>query len=46
MPVEDLHATIYHALGIPPDTAYVVEKRPVYVTKDGIGVPAKAVFAQ
>ena len=28
VPIEDLHATIYHALGIPPDTAYVVEKRP------------------
>jgi hypothetical protein len=45
MPVEDLHATIYHALGIPPDTSYVVEKRPVYVTKDGIGKPAKELFA-
>ena len=42
MPVEDLHATIYHALGIPPDTSYLVEKRPVFVTKDGIGKPAKA----
>jgi uncharacterized protein (DUF1501 family) len=45
MPVEDLHATIYHALGIPPDTAYVAEKRPVFVTKDGIGKPAKELFA-
>ena len=35
--MEDLHATIYHALGIPPDTAYVVERRPVYVTRDGKG---------
>jgi arylsulfatase A-like enzyme len=45
LPVEDLHATIYHALGIPPETSYVVEKRPVYVTKDGIGKPAKELFA-
>ncbi len=45
LPVEDLHATIFHALGIPPDAAYVVEKRPVYVTKDGIGKPAKELFA-
>ena len=45
MPVEDLHATIYHALGIAPDTAYVFEKRPVYVTKDGIGKPARELFA-
>ena len=44
MPVEDLHATMFHALGIPPDTAYVVEKRPVYVTKDGIGKPALDLF--
>jgi hypothetical protein len=42
MPVEDLHATIYHALGIPADTSYVVEKRPVYVTRDVIGKPAAA----
>jgi hypothetical protein len=44
MPIEDLHATIYHALGIPPDTSYVVERRPVYVTKDGIGKPVTALF--
>jgi hypothetical protein len=35
--IEDLHATIYHAMGIPADQAYVVEKRPVYVTRDGKG---------
>jgi hypothetical protein len=43
--IEDLHATIYHALGIAPDTAYVAEKRPIYVTKDGTGKPHKALFA-
>jgi uncharacterized protein (DUF1501 family) len=37
VPVEDLHATLYRALGIPHDQAYVVEKRPVYVTRDGKG---------
>jgi hypothetical protein len=37
VPVEDLHATMYRALGIPPTYAFVVEKRPVYVTKDGKG---------
>jgi len=36
----DAHATIYRALGIPPDTNYVTEGRPFYVTKDGKGVPA------
>src|SRR5436190_9589186 len=43
--MEDLHATIYHALGIPPDTAYVVERRPVYVTRDGKGRAIKELFA-
>lgn len=42
--MEDLHATIYHALGIAPDTSYVVERRPVYVTRDGVGKPIKALF--
>jgi len=35
--VEDLHATIFHALGIPADLSYEVERRPFYVTKDGKG---------
>ncbi len=37
--IEDLHATIYRALGIPADLAYEVEKRPFHVTKDGKGKP-------
>ncbi len=45
MPVEDLHATMYRALGIAPDTAYVAEKRPVYVTRDGKGIAATDLFA-
>jgi hypothetical protein len=44
VPVEDLHATIYHALGIAPDTAYIAEKRPVYVTHDGKGKPIRELF--
>ncbi|MEO7192273.1 MAG: DUF1501 domain-containing protein [Vicinamibacterales bacterium] len=44
MPVEDLHATMYRALGIAADTAYVAEKRPVYVTRDGKGKAAMALF--
>jgi hypothetical protein len=44
MPVADLHATIHHALGIPRGLACVAEKRPVHVTKDGIGKPAKDLF--
>ena len=45
VPVENLHATIYHALGIAPTQSYVVEKRPVFVTKDGKGRPIKDLFA-
>jgi uncharacterized protein (DUF1501 family) len=44
VPMEDLHATIYHALGIAPTTSYVVEKRPVFVTKDGTGKVIRVLF--
>jgi hypothetical protein len=44
VPLEDLHATIYHALGIAPDQSFVVEKRPVYVTKDGKGKAIAELF--
>jgi hypothetical protein len=43
--VEDLHATIYTAMGISPKTAYDVEKRPFYATIDGKGKPAMDIFA-
>jgi hypothetical protein len=43
--VEDFHATIYHALGIPPNAGHVVEQRPVYVTKDGKGKPVMDLLA-
>ena len=42
--IEDLHASIYHAMGIPPDLAYEVEKRPFHVTKDGKGKPVMELF--
>lgn len=35
--IDQIHQTIYHALGIPPDTQYEVEKRPFYTTPDGKG---------
>lgn len=46
-PVElaDLHATIYRALGIPADLSYEIEKRPFYVTQDGLGKPVMQLFA-
>jgi hypothetical protein len=42
--IEDLHATIYHAVGISPKLAYDVEQRPFYVTKDGLGKPIGALL--
>ena len=39
------NATIFTAMGINPKTAYEVEKRPFYATKDGIGKPANGIFA-
>ena len=43
--IEDLHATLFHALGISPKTAYEIEKRPFYVTRDGLGKPIRELFA-
>lgn len=43
--ITDLHATIYHALGIPPNHGFLVEKRPFYVTEDGKGKPVMELFA-
>ncbi|MGV3557876.1 DUF1501 domain-containing protein [Larkinella arboricola] len=35
--IDGIHQTIYHALGIPEDTQYEIEKRPFYTTPDGKG---------
>ena len=45
VPLMDVHATVYSALGIPPDHHYVTEGRPFYVTKDAKGKPIEAVLA-
>jgi hypothetical protein len=42
--IEQLHATLYRAMGISPQLAYTVEERPFYVTRDGEGVPVDALF--
>lgn len=42
--IEDLHASIFHALGIAPDLAYEIERRPFYVTRDGLGRPIHDLF--
>ncbi len=43
--VTDLHATIYHTLGISPKYGVESEQRPFYVTKDGLGRPINALLA-
>ena len=43
--IEDLHATIYTAMGISPKHNLEIEARPFYVTKDGLGKPVNDLFA-
>jgi hypothetical protein len=43
--VTDLHATIFTAMGISPQTAFDIEKRPFYATEDGKGRAALELFA-
>jgi uncharacterized protein DUF1501 len=43
--IEDLHASIFRALGISPKLSYEIEKRPFYVTRDGLGKPIAELFA-
>jgi hypothetical protein len=43
--IEDLHASIYRAVGISPKLSYEIEKRPFYVTRDGLGQPILDLFA-
>ena len=43
--LEDVHATVYKALGIAADTSYVTEGRPFYLTKEGKGVQVEALLA-
>jgi uncharacterized protein (DUF1501 family) len=43
--IEDLHATIFRAVGISPKLSYEIEQRPFYVTRDGLGKPILDLFA-
>jgi len=43
--IDQIHQSVYHALGIKEDAHYVVEKRPFYTTPDGTGKPELALFA-
>jgi len=42
--IEDLHASIFRTVGISPKHAYEIEKRPFYVTRDGLGKPVNELF--
>jgi len=43
--ISDLHATLFHALGIAANAGVQVERRPVYVTKDGKGQVVRDLLA-
>ena len=43
--ISELHATIYHLMGIAPDHGAVIEQRPFYVTKDGKGKVVQELLA-
>jgi hypothetical protein len=42
--VTDLHATIYSAMGVSPQTAFEVERRPFFATSDGKGKAVSELF--
>ncbi|MCC7085042.1 MAG: DUF1501 domain-containing protein [Pirellulales bacterium] len=42
--VTDMHATIFTAMGISPKTAFEIEQRPFYATKDGKGKAVMDLF--
>ncbi|MEJ7737262.1 MAG: DUF1501 domain-containing protein [Chitinophagaceae bacterium] len=42
--IDQIHQTIYHALGIAEDAHYVVENRPFYTTQDGLGKAEMGLF--
>ncbi len=43
--IDQIHQTIYHALGIIPDAHYVIEERPFYTTPDGTGKAVMGLFS-
>ena len=43
--IEDLHATIFTAMGVSPKTEFSIENRPFYATRDGKGKAVKEIFA-
>jgi len=43
--IDQVHQSIYHALGMHPETNYNIEGRPFYTTPDGKGEPVLDLFA-
>ena len=43
--IDQIHQTIYHALGILEDKHYLIEKRPFYTTPDGKGKAIMDLFS-
>ncbi|GEO08443.1 DUF1501 domain-containing protein [Segetibacter aerophilus] len=43
--IDQIHQSIYHALGIAEDAHYVIEKRPFYTTQDGLGKAELKLFS-
>lgn len=42
--IDQVHQSVYHALGIHPETNYEIEGRPFYTTPDGHGKPILDLF--
>jgi hypothetical protein len=42
--IDQVHQSIYHALGMDPETSYTIEGRPFYTTPDGQGKPILDLF--
>ena len=43
--IDQVHQSIYHALGMDPETNYTIEGRPFYTTPDGQGKPILDLFS-
>jgi len=44
--IDQVHQSVYHALGIHPETHYEIEGRPFYTTPDGKGKPILDLFGK
>ncbi|KAA5542367.1 DUF1501 domain-containing protein [Adhaeribacter rhizoryzae] len=44
--IDQVHQSIYHALGIPEDAHAIVEERPFYTTPDGVAKPVMELFGK